>query len=228
MASKISDNDRQVREKLVFGGAKSLSDEELLGLLLSYGREEKGMVEMAGRVMSHFEGSMLELGRASIGRLRNVEGLGIDRAALLAVAFELGRRYSGSESMQKSVITSDGDVIEMFKPLIGDLPYEEFWAVCLSAGGTVLDRVKISQGGVSATVVDHRLIVKRAIEKLATAIVIVHNHPSGQPVPSKEDKDLTDRLVTAASLFDITVADHVIITPGECFSFRAGGLMDER
>ena len=223
-----AEKERRVRERLVFNGVQSLSDVELLSILLSKGKEVRGSLDLAESVMSEFGGNMVELGRASISRLRNIGGLGVERAAVLSVAFELGRRYCGSESVLKDTIVSDGDVVDMFKPMIADLPYEEFWAVYLSVAGKVLDRVKISQGGISATVVDHRLVVKRAIERLAAAIILVHNHPSGQAEPSAEDKILTEKLVVAASLFDITVADHVIITSGDCFSFCASGLLPDR
>ena len=111
---------------------------------------------------------------------------------------------------------------------LGALPYEEFWAVYLNASNRVIDRMRVSQGGVSATVVDHRLIVKRAVEKLANALVLVHNHPSGNELPSDEDKALTGRVDLAASLFDITLLDHIIVTAGPCYSFRSHGFFDKR
>ena len=119
-------------------------------------------------------------------------------------------------------------LVEGTRPLIAELPYEEFWALYLNSSNRVLDRVRISQGGVSATVVDHRLIVKRAVEKLANALVLVHNHPSGNELPSDEDKALTGRVDLAASLFDITLLDHIIVTAGPCYSFRSHGFFDKR
>ncbi len=106
------------------------------------------------------------------------------------------------------------------------MPHEEFWVLYLNASNKILDRVRISQGGVTGTVVDYKLIVKRAVERLAQGILLVHNHPSGNPLPSDADTLITEKLVRAASLFEITVADHVIITSGECYSFRSHGFFD--
>ena len=125
-------------------------------------------------------------------------------------------------------VRTDQDIVAMFQPQLGALPYEEFWAVYLNASNRVIDRMRVSQGGVSATVVDHRLIVKRAVEKLANALVLVHNHPSGNELPSDEDKALTGRVDLAASLFDITLLDHIIVTAGPCYSFRSHGFFDKR
>ena len=116
----------------------------------------------------------------------------------------------------------------MFRPLIAELPYEEFWALYLNSSNRVLDRVRISQGGVSATVVDHRLIVKRAVEKLAHAVILVHNHPSGSELPSEEDRTVPERVAQAVSLFDIALLDHIIVTSGPCYSFRNEGFFDDR
>lgn len=123
-------------------------------------------------------------------------------------------------------IMSDRDVIELFQPELAILPHEEFWVLYLNASNKILDRVRISQGGVTGTVVDYKLIVKRAVERLAQGILLVHNHPSGNPLPSDADTLITEKLVRAASLFEITVADHVIITSGECYSFRSHGFFD--
>ena len=117
-------------------------------------------------------------------------------------------------------------MIEIFQPQLGMLPHEEFWVIYLNASNRILDRVRVSQGGVTGTVVDYKLIVKRAIERLAQGILLVHNHPSGNPLPSGADNEITERVVRAAALFDMTVADHVIITAGVCYSFRNHGFFD--
>jgi DNA repair protein RadC len=136
-------------------------------------------------------------------------------------AAELGRRAAGGVP-QVSVITSKEDVVSIFAPL-AELPHEEFWALYLSSSGRVIDRVKLSQGGVSGTVVDHKLVVKRAVELLAASIILVHNHPSGLAEPSPQDLALTETLVSAAALFDIAVVDHVIISGSGAFSFAESG-----
>ena len=168
------------------------------------------------------------MGRCSQAELRSAESQGIARAAVLSAALELGRRLRAEQSRSLDQVQTDRDVIEMFRPLIAELPYEEFWALYLNSSNRVLDRVRISQGGVSATVVDHRLIVKRAVEKLAHAVILVHNHPSGSELPSEEDRTVTERVAQAVSLFDIALLVHIFVTPGPCYSFRNEGFFDGR
>ena len=175
-------SDKQVREKLIARGASALTDTELLSILLHGSGPGGPATELAGRLLDRFEGSLARMGRCSLAELRSAESLGIARAAVLSAALELGRRLRAEQSRSLDQVQTDRDVIEMFRPLIAELPYEEFWALYLNSSNRVLDRVRISQGGVSATVVDHRLIVKRAVEKLAHAVILVHNHPSGLAV----------------------------------------------
>ncbi len=219
--------DREIRERLVNRGAEALTDAELLSILLRTGNEGRPAVELAGRLLAQFDGHLVKLGRCELSQMRQIENLGIGRAAMVAAAMELGRRFRADESFMRDVIRNNREVIDMFQPLLSDLPYEEFWAVYLSASNRVLDKVKVSQGGVSGTVVDHRIIVKRAVEVLASALILVHNHPSGNPQPSDEDREVTEKVARAASLFDIMLADHVIITAGECYSFRGAGFFNE-
>jgi DNA repair protein RadC len=140
------------------------------------------------------------------------------RAVSIAAAAEFGRRATAGNSLPVSVVNSKDDVVNLFASLAG-LPHEEFWALYLSSGGRVIDRVRLSQGGVSGTVVDHKLVVKRAVELLATSLILVHNHPSGLPQPSSHDREVTSTLASAAALFDITVVDHVIISRSGTYSF---------
>ena len=221
-------SDKQVREKLIARGASALTDTELLSILLHGSGPGGPATELAGRLLDHFEGSLARMGRCSLAELRSAESLGIARAAVLSAALELGRRLRAEQSRSLDQVQTDRDVIEMFRPLIAELPYEEFWALYLNSSNRVLDRVRISQGGVSATVVDHRLIVKRAVEKLAHAVILVHNHPSGSELPSEEDRTVTERVVQAVSLFDIALLDHIIVTSGPCYSFRNEGFFDDR
>lgn len=228
MAGKEQDKytDREIRERLVTQGAEALSDAELLSILLRDGQNGKPAVELASRLLERFDDSLARMGRCDLAQIRQVEGLGVARAAVVIAALELGRRYRADENFMRDTIHSNRDVIEVFRPLLADLPYEEFWAVYLSASNRVLDKIRISQGGVTGTVVDYRIIVKRAVELLASAVILVHNHPSGSPQPSPEDLTVTGKLSRAASLFDIQLADHVIITAGECYSFRQEGFFE--
>lgn len=224
--TKSNVSDREVRERLVGRGVESLSDEELLSIVLREGNEGHSALELAGRLLAQFDGSLVKLGRCDLAQLRNTEGLGMRRAAMVIASMELGRRYRADETFMRDTVKTNHDIIEMFQPLLADLPYEEFWAVYLSTSNRVLDKVRVSQGGVAGTVVDHRIVVKRAVEVLASAIILVHNHPSGNANPSGEDFAVTEKLARAASLFDIMLADHVIITAGKCYSFREAGFFD--
>ncbi len=157
-----------------------------------------------------------------------LQGLGIARAASLSAAFELGRRAStNGVAIPPQKISTNEDVVGIFRPQIASLPHEEFWVLYLSSANTVLGREKIGQGGISGVTVDHRLVVKRAVELLCSGIVLAHNHPSGIAEPSEGDRELTDAIVRAARLFDIQVVDHLIVTPdGGSFSFRSAGLVE--
>jgi DNA repair protein RadC len=127
------------------------------------------------------------------------------------------------EVLNRDRVTSSRDVIEIFQPMLADLPHEEFWALLLNKANKVIDRVRVSQGGVAGTVVDVRIIVKAAVEKLASSIIIAHNHPSGNPKPSDKDLSITKKLKDAANLFDIALLDHLIITDNECYSLADNG-----
>lgn len=215
--------DRVVREQLVARGAKSLGDCELVSVLLGEGVAVGSALALAEKVLE--EQSLASLAAMELSRLRQVGGIGIKRAAILAAALELGRRAVVQQADNQEIITSDVDVVRLFGAHLAALPHEEFWAICLSSSGRILDRARISQGGTSATVVDHKLIVKRAVEHLAPSLIVVHNHPSGSAEPSTEDLALTERLQAAAALFDITLLDHVVIAAGGHLSFRRQGLL---
>lgn len=152
-------------------------------------------------------------------------GMGRMRALRVLAAAELGRRVAVAEASAHEKVLSDGDVVRIMEPVLGGLQYEECWALYLASSGKVLDRVRISQGGVQATVVDCKMVIRRALELLAVQIVLVHNHPSGSPEPSQQDRSLTERVAQAAELFEIRLLDHVIIARGAHYSFRAHNLV---
>lgn len=220
--------DKQVREKLIAQGVSALSDAELLSILLREGDPGCSAVEMSECLLAHFQGSLARISRCGLSALRMTENLGVRRAAAVAAALELGRRFRAEEGLTLETICTDRDIVAMFQPQLAGLPHEEFWVVYLNASNRILDRVRVSQGGVSGTVVDYRLIVKRAVEKLAHALILVHNHPSDNAQPSAEDNTLTERICMAASLFEIQLLDHVIITSGTCYSFRNNGFFDKQ
>lgn len=217
--------DKQVREKLVLRGVGALTDAELISIVFQEGTRGVSALTLAERLMDRTDGSLIRLQQMPLQALRQTEGIGMKKAALLAAALELGRRLEIEQQRTPFTIASNEDVIRLFRHQMAVLPHEEFWVLFLSSANTVLGKMKVSQGGVSGTVVDYRLIVKRAVELLASGMILVHNHPSGVARPSEEDKTLTEEILRAASLFNIIVLDHLIITSGECFSFRQQGLI---
>ncbi len=170
-------------------------------------------------------GGLTNLVESDLSRLRMMSGLGKMRAIRLKAAAELGRRVASAAATAHDVVSSDADVVRIMEPQLASLQHEECWALYLASSGKVLERMRISQGGVQATVVDCKLILKRALELLAVQIVLVHNHPSGNTQPSQQDISLTERVSEATKLFDIRLLDHVIIAKGEHFSFRANGMI---
>lgn len=216
--------DRDIRERLIVSGAEALSDAELLAVLIREGTDTLSAVELAEKILADFGGSLSELASADVGRTRRAGGCGTVRATSIAAAGELARRITAEKGLSVRVVSSKEDVVRIFAPL-ADLPHEEFWVLFLTSGGRIIDRTKVSQGGVMGTVVDHKLVVKRAVELLASSLILVHNHPSGIARPSREDTLVTDMVSQAAALFDINVIDHIIISQTGAYSFAEHGGM---
>ena len=206
---------QEIRDKVALRGYEALSDEELLTLLL----EDKALAEELLRVC----GSLRAIADTQPSRLRMIAGLGSKRVERLLSAVTLGRRVASANKVVEESITSSEDVVRIMRPLLKELKYEECWAIYLTNSNRIIERCRISQGGVQATVVDHRLIVKRALELLSTRIIIVHNHPSGSATPSGADHDITKRIKDATALFDIQLLDHIIISATESYSFKSSG-----
>ena len=216
---------KNLTDKILSRGAEVLSDEELLALLVAEGLSDDSAVELGSSLYEECGGSLLGVAEQDIARLRMMSGLGKLRAMRLKVASELGKRVAQAKATSQSVIASDSDVVRLMESQLSSLQHEECWALYLASSGRVLERMRISQGGVQATVVDCKLIIKRALELLAVQIVLVHNHPSGCVEPSGQDITLTERVAEAARLFDIRLLDHVIISRGAHFSFRARNMI---
>ena len=216
---------KNITDKLLSRGAESLADEELLAVLVAEDVADDRAVGVARELIASYDGSLQRLVDTDTMRLRMLSGLGLRRAMRLKAAAEFGRRVARSEAAMHDVITSDGDVVRIMEPLLGDLPHEECWALYLASSGKMVERQRISQGGVQATIVDSKIILKRAIELLAVQIVLVHNHPSGSAEPSRQDIELTERISEAARLLDMRLLDHVIIARGAHYSFRGHNLI---
>ena len=207
---------KELHNKMSVRGVRSLEDTELLSLLL----EDE---ELASALMSEY-GSLRSIAQLPLSRLRMSAGLGTKRSERISVAVEIGRRITSADGDIEQHITSSNDAVEIMRAKIKDLQHEECWVIFLSNSNRILDTYRISQGGIQATVVDQRIIVKRALELLATRLILVHNHPSGSTTPSNADITLTRRVSEATALFDIQLLDHIIISStGSYYSFKQEG-----
>lgn len=215
---------KNLRNKLMSRGVASLEERELLALLVESADDGRSALDMADALLAEY-GSLAAIAHADIARLRMSEGLGLRRAERLVVAAELGSRIAKSSWSGVDVITTDRDVERIMRPLFEGLKHEECWVLYLTSSNRVIERYRVSQGGVQATVVDHRLIVKRALELLSTHIILTHNHPSGAAEPSGADRQLTQQVKAAAALFDISLLDHIIISSEGRYSFRNEGAL---
>lgn len=211
--------DDQPREKLRDKGKASLSDAELVAILIGSGNREESAVALCKRILASTENNLSELGKLSIKQLMQFKGIGEAKAISIIAALELGRRRRGVEALERKKITSSKSVFEFLQPVIGELPHEEFWIVYLNNSNKVIQKNQLSKGGITGTLVDVRLVLKTALEVGAVGLVLAHNHPSGNLKPSQADKQLTQKLKTAAESLDIKVLDHLIVTENAYFSF---------
>ena len=211
------------REKMMMHGASALSNAELLAILLGSGNAEESAVELMRKVLNDYHNNLNELGKASIDDLCRYKGIGSAKAISILAASELGKRRKEEAVKERVTILSSKDVYDCFYPLMCDLPTEEFWVLMLNQASKIIDKVKISAGGLSATAVDVRCILREALVKRASAIVLCHNHPSGNIRPSKEDDLLTRHVAQASECMDIRLVDHIILTDGAFYSYSDEG-----
>jgi DNA repair protein RadC len=217
--------DDRPREKLIQKGKVSLSDAELLAILIGSGSRDQSAVDLCKKILSGAGNSLSELGKLSINQLTGYKGIGQAKAVAIVAALELGRRRRTEEALEKKKITSSASVFELMQPIIGELPHEEFWIIYLNNSNKVIDQLQLSKGGITGTLVDVRLALKKALELGATSIILNHNHPSGNLSPSSADKQLTQKLKTAGESLDIKILDHIIVTEKSYFSFADEGLL---
>ncbi len=227
MSPKITDwavEDRP-REKLIRKGISALSDAELLAILISAGTKKKSAVDLGRELLGLVNNNLNSLGKLSVSDLRKIRGIGPARAVTISAAMELGRRRNLAELPEVALIKCSKDVADIFQPLLSDLSHEEFWVLFLNRSNKVIDRMKLSQGGISGTVTDVRIIMKKAVENLASGIIVCHNHPSGNLVPSESDTKITRKIREAGNLMDIQLLDHLIISDRNYYSFADNGLI---
>lgn len=213
------------REKMLVKGISSLTDAELLAILIGSGNRDETAVSLCQRILQNCGNNLNELGKYTVNELCEFKGIGEAKAITIVAALELGKRRRTEKIIQKKKITSSRDVFELFHPIINDLPFEEIWVLLLNRSNKIIDKRKISQGGVSNTIIDVRLILKMALETLSSGIILCHNHPSGNRLPSDNDKLITQKTSDAAKIMDIQLLDHIIIANDFYFSFADEGVI---
>lgn len=217
--------DDRPREKLISKGINSLSDAELIAILIGSGNKTETAVDLSKRLLSTFKNNLNELGKKGINDLIKFNGIGEAKAISIIAALELGKRRKAQEIMIKAELKHSSHVFELMQSLLTDLPYEEFWILLLSRNNKLIEKIKLSQGGLTGTVIDVKIIMKLAIEKLASGIILCHNHPSGNTSPSAADKNITQKIKEAATFFDINLLDHIIIGDDSYYSFADDGML---
>jgi len=212
-------------QKLLLKGNGSLSDAELLSIIIGSGVSGENSLDIAMKTLSICGNNLCEFWKFSVSDLQKIKGIGEKRAVKIAAMFALARRRNESEVICKSKISKSQDAFEIFHSLMGDLPYEEFWLLLLNRANRVVRKVKISEGGVSGTVVDPKKIFQICLEQHATSIILGHNHPSGAVTPSEADNKITKKIKDCGLLLDVAVLDHIIVGDDRFYSFADEGTL---
>jgi DNA repair protein RadC len=217
--------DDRPREKLLSKSPESLSDSELLAILIGNGTRQKSAVDLAREVLLLGKNNLNELGRLTLKELQKIKGIGEAKAITISAALELGRRRQGAILLDKPVIKESRDIASYLQTRFRDLPYEVFAVLFLNRANRINHFEVVSQGGITGTVADPRIILKKALEQEAVSIILCHNHPSGSLRPSRADEELTQKIKDAARYFDIKVMDHIIVSERGYYSFADEGLL---
>ena len=200
-------------------GCAALTDAELLAILLRTGSSEKSALGLARELLETFDNSLRNLSNSSAEGMTRISGIGPTKAVTLLAAFEVGRRSMLPGGNGEIIITDAQSALDVMAPVLSHLDHEECWALFLTRSNRVIAKERISTGGLSATVIDVKIVVKRAVEKLAGGIILIHNHPSGKARPGEKDRIATEALKKAASLLDIALVDHIIVAGNKYYSF---------
>jgi DNA repair protein RadC len=226
MAAPIKEwnRDDQPREKFLDKGRNAVSDAELIAILIASGNKDESAVELSRRILKDYNNDLYQLGMASLAALQKYKGIGEVKAITIAAALELGRRRKEQEKRQQIVeVKSSQDAFDIFLPYLQDLQHEEMWAIFLNRANRVMTCENLSKGGVAGTVVDPKILFKRALELQASGIILAHNHPSGNLQPSGEDISVTSKIKNGGSFLDISILDHLIIAGYRYYSFADEG-----
>ncbi|HNE29482.1 MAG TPA: DNA repair protein RadC [Saprospiraceae bacterium] len=213
------------REKMLLRGKNALTDAELLAILIGSGTAGESAVALAQRILNTVDRNLHDLGKRTVGELQRFKGIGQAKAIAIAAALELGRRRQLSDLRDRPRISCSQDAYNIVAALLTDLPHEEFWILLLNKSNEVFHRQQLSIGGSAGTVVDVKLLFKTALDALAKAVIVLHNHPSGNLQPSQADIDLTRRIRKAGELLDLPLLDHLIVSERGYYSFADAGMM---
>jgi DNA repair protein RadC len=215
--------DDRPREKLLNKGIESLSDAELIAILIGSGNKEMSAVELSKSILNSVNNNLNELGKLTVTDLIKFKGIGEAKAISIVAAAELGKRRKISNVIERKQITNSANVFEIFGPLLGDLLHEEFWLIMLNRADKLIKKKRISIGGIAGTVADIKIILKEALLHSSSAIIVCHNHPSGNIKPSKKDEEITQEIKNACNLLDIHMLDHIIVSDSNYYSFADEG-----
>jgi DNA repair protein RadC len=207
------------REKLILQGSSFLTDAELIAILIGSGTTKESAVELSKRMLNSAENNINQFAKLSLEQLMEFKGIGQARAVSIITALELGKRRHFEKTEEKPTIKSSKDAFKIISPLIGDLLHEEFWVLYLNNSNKVIAKKQLSKGGITSTMVDVRLLFKKAVELAIVGVIVCHNHPSGKLKPSESDLALTKKIKEAGVTLDIKLLDHLIITQKDYFSF---------
>ena len=208
------------REKMLAKGAGALSNTELLAILLRVGRNGMNVIDVARELLMSGDGTLAGLAEMSIEKLRQIDGVGPSKAVTIAAAFELGRRASLKAALDSGgALSSPHKVFSIMQPIMRDLDHEECWVLFLNKANRLISKEMMSSGGLDSTIIDNKTIIRKAIDKKASSIILTHNHPSGSALPSKADIDQTQALSKALKTCDLGLLDHIIIARDSYYSF---------
>ena len=213
------------REKLLSKNPNSLTDSELLAIIINSGNRQRSALDLAREVLAEYQNSLAELAKRSVHDLLKIKGIGPTKAIMICAALELGRRRQAAKPLEKPMIRDSTEIATYLKSVLQDYRLEIFAVVFLNRANKINHFEIISQGGITGTVADPRIILKKALEMDAVNIILCHNHPSGSLKPSRADEELTAKIKEASSYFDIKVLDHIIVSEEGYFSFADRGIL---
>jgi DNA repair protein RadC len=217
--------DDRPREKLLLKGAEVLSNSELLAILIQNGTRDKTAVDLGKEILKLGKDNLNELGKLTVKELMKIKGIGQAKAITIAASLELGRRRQAVLSPEKKAISASSDIANYLRSVLKDYRHEVFAVIFLNRANRITHFEIVSEGGMTGTVADPRIILKKALEENAINIILSHNHPSGSLKPSAADEELTRKIREAARLFDIKVLDHIIVSEDGYFSFADEGIL---